>query len=194
MDDGSVGSEGGEVKGSPRVQARIQKLSADKRALSATNAALESRLSQLEAAASAYADLTDQLAAKDAALVTAQSGFDVERAILARGITDADGIEIARLMHGKLGDDGPTMADWLDAGNLPKAVSVYLPTAAPGTPTPTAPPVVSAPTTAPVAANAGATSTPTYDGKADIKAATADLDYYRANRSSFIGADGRLKS
>jgi len=176
-----------------RTDKRIKKLTATNRQSLARIKELEDALATQAAERKTYEVLAQSLEEKEAQLSHQRVEHEAERAIMARGITDEEGIQIARFMHSKLGEDAPPIGDWLSGDGLPKAVSAYLPVAAP--PDAPAPPAdAPAPVGNPVAANNGAQAQPAYSGKADLKAAATNLDYYRANRDQLLTPDGFLKS
>jgi TolA-binding protein len=73
-----------------------------------------------------------------------REALQVERAIIAAGITDAEGVEYVQHAYSKLpSDNRPALADWLGQRDaLPRAVRAYLPEApaAAATTTPAAAP------------------------------------------------------
>lgn len=104
--------------------------------------------------------------------------LQVERAAWQAGLTDAEGIEVARMFWNKLPEkDRPALGDWLsglkaDPSTAPRALAAYLGASSSPAPAPaTAPPPVSAaPATTAKAlpnANAGALPTPSASGHFD---------------------------
>lgn len=112
-----------------------------------------------KAAADAAASTAAELAAERAARAADRAAWADEKALMQRGLTDPEGIEIAKHLHGRLPEEGrPKLADWVggfsaDASKAPIALRGYLgqPTAPPAPPpkvppgsgsvTPDAPPV-----------------------------------------------------
>jgi hypothetical protein len=78
-----------------------------------------------------------------------REALQVERAIIAAGITDAEGVEYVQHAYSKLPNDNrPALADWLSQRDaLPRAVRAYLPEApaAAATTTPAAAPAAPPP-------------------------------------------------
>lgn len=95
---------------------------------------------ELEAAAkkAATADtLARQIEDQGKAHAAALAEWETERAVWRVGLTDPDGIEVARLLHGKLPEkDRPSIGDWLgslrdDPSKAPRALAAYLAPAEP---------------------------------------------------------------
>ena len=119
-------------------------------------AELESQIEGLQAAVSKASQLESQL-----------DDLRLEKSAWQAGVTDPEGVEVARLFHGKLpAKDRPSLGDWLqqlkaDPSTAPRALAAYLN------------PASSAPAPAPVngkplpAANAGALPTPAASGQFD---------------------------
>lgn len=160
---------------------RIERLS---RQLSEARAAVADRDRRLEEAGVAAKDL--DRAAKEAAKVLAErdallaerAAWTDERAIVAAGITEPEGIDLARLAYGRLAPEARPkggLAEWLGARDtLPKGVAAYLPA-------PAAPPPNGARTAAPPP-NAGARTAPAPVGTPDL--GTMSPDAYRASRDA----------
>ena len=184
------------------AEARIRKLVERAKEAEARAAEADARMSdvlkRMESAEASQAERDKLISELRAAQDQQTADHQLERAIMARGITDAEGLDIARYAYDKLGDERPPIEEWL-AGTLPRSVAAYLPA-------PAAPAVADAPSVQGIAqtqqptpgravpANAGATSTPSYEGAADYKAAASNPEYYKANRSRFIGEGGVLKT
>jgi len=121
------------------------------------------------------AELEAQLEAFKATASKAEQQLEdmkLERAAWQAGVTDPEGIEVARLFHGKLpAKDRPSLGDWLgqlkaDPSTAPRALAAYLAPAAPAAaPAPTGKPLPSA--------NAGALPTPAASGQFDASAIRA---------------------
>lgn len=117
-------------------------------------AELEAQLEGLKASASKAERLAKQL-----------EELQVERAAWQAGVTDPEGIEVARLFWGKLPEkDRPALGDWLsglkaDPSTAPKALAAYL-SAAPTAPTGNPPGAQSQPAKPLPSANTGAVPTP----------------------------------
>lgn len=121
-------------------------------------AELEAQLEGLRASASKAERLAKQL-----------EELQVERAAWQAGVTDPEGIEVARLFWGKLPEkDRPALGDWLsglkaDPSTAPKALAAYLSASSPA-PAPAAAPTGNPPgaqSAKPLPnANAGALPTP----------------------------------
>ncbi len=97
-------------------------------------AELEAQLEGLRASASKAERLAKQL-----------EELQVERAAWQAGVTDPEGIEVARLFWGKLAEkDRPTLGDWLsglkaDPSTAPRALAAYLSASSPAPAPPAAP-------------------------------------------------------
>lgn len=124
-------------------------------------AELEAQLEGLKATATKAEQLAQQL-----------EDMKLERAAWQAGVTDPEGIEVARLFHGKLpAKDRPSLGDWLgqlkaDPSTAPRALAAYLAPAAPAAaPAPTGKPLPSA--------NAGALPMPAASGQFDASAIRA---------------------
>lgn len=126
-------------------------------------AELEAQLEALKATATKAETLAAQL-----------EDMRLERAAWQAGVTDPEGIEVARLFHGKLpAKDRPSLGDWLgqlkaDPSTAPRALAAYL--APPASSPATAPAVTGKPLPA---ANAGALPTPAASGQFDAAAIRA---------------------
>jgi hypothetical protein len=89
-----------------------------------------------ERAASATT-LAAELERTRADLVAKEAAWTEERGLYAVGLTDPEGVEIARYLHGRLPAEGrPKLADWIsgvakEPATAPKALLSYLPGAAP---------------------------------------------------------------
>lgn len=131
----------------------------------------KARIAELEAQLEA---LKTQ-ATKAETLAAQLEDMRLERAAWQAGVTDPEGIEVARLFHGKLpAKDRPTLGDWLgqlkaDPSTAPRALAAYL-----------APSILPASVAAPSAtgkplpqANAGALPTPAASGVFDAAAIRA---------------------
>lgn len=96
---------------------------------------LEEQLADLEKKAATAETLAKQLEEERGRNATLSQEWETERAVWAVGLTDTEGIEIARHLHSKLPEkDRPKMADWLgnfktDPSKAPKALQPYLPQA-----------------------------------------------------------------
>ena len=125
-------------------------------------AELEAQIEGFKAAASKAETLAQQI-----------EDMKLERAAWQAGVTDPEGIEVARLFHGKLpAKDRPSLGDWLgqlkaDPSTAPRALAAYL------TP-PSSPAPAPAATGKPLPpANAGALPTPAASGQFDAAAIRA---------------------
>lgn len=174
-----------------RMAAKIKDAESAAAAAEAGRAEFEKRVAELEGIIGKHQETEGVIAAKDAEIASMRRGFDTERAIITAGITDQEGIEMAKHFHGKLGEAAPPMSEWLQGDNLPRGVAAYIPAPTAPAPAPTEP---TAPPRNPVAANAGATPAPNYDGQSKLKDAISTTELWRANRDQFVGPDGRLKS
>ena len=185
------------------AQARIKKLLEK-------NKALESRLSETEQYSEKIQQLEQQLAQITGLLEEAKTTsageianltrtYTIERALLAKGIQSEEGINIAKMVYESIPEDSrPEIAEWL-SGELPRAVSAYFPQA----PAPQAqPPAANTDEQAAVdnsltlrqPQNNGIIPKPTYDGRADLKAATRSTESWRENRHLFIDEHtGKMK-
>ena len=87
--------------------------------------ASQARITELEAQAQELATLRQQFG-------TAREDWEAERALWQVGISEPEGIEVARLFHGKLPADGrPQIGEWLatlkaDPSQAPRALAAYL--------------------------------------------------------------------
>lgn len=136
-----------------RVEDRIRSLTSERRQLREQLATLQSQFEAQAEEVKAAEAMKAQLGEWESKYATAESTWKTERELLARGISDAEGIEFVRLAYDRLPKtDRPPLGDWLsDTEKLPKAVRAYLPEA----------PAAAAPThgSAPPRANAGAVPT-----------------------------------
>lgn len=130
-------------------------------------AELEAQLEAMKGAASKADRLAKQL-----------EELQVERAAWQAGLTDSEGIEVARMFWGKLPEkDRPALGDWLsglkaDPSTAPRALAAYLGASSSPAPAPatTPAPVSTAPATTakPLPnANTGALPTPSASGHFD---------------------------
>ena len=184
-----------EISGSNRVQARIRKLTQDKRDRDARIKELEEQINTLQQGAEKYQQIEASNAELQTKMQNLQSSFETDRTIMSHGILDEEGIAAARMFYAKLGEDAPAIGEWLAGDTLPKAVSVYLKAEASevvAAPAPPEAPAVEQTPVAPVAANAGAKNQPQYEGKADIRMAATDAEFYKANRHLFVKPNGEL--
>lgn len=142
--------------------------------LEAQLSAGQAKIAELEAQAQELVKLRGQFD-------TARSDWEAERALWQVGISDAEGIEVARMFHGKLPAEGrPAIGDWLqalkaDPTQAPKALAAYLqgtssaPAPAAKVEAPTAAPArasIPAPAAAAVGGLAGTAATPVLDATA----------------------------
>jgi len=183
------------------AQARIKKLIEKNKALEAQLAESSGHASKIETLESQIQAITGQLAESQAGSATQIAQLtkvhSVERALLARGITGEEGINIAKMVYDSIPEDTrPEIGDWL-AGELPRAVSAYLPQTAPP---PSPPTEAGAPPPDPAQARAiaqpksnGTIARPVYDGRANLKAATSNPENWRQSRNEFLTEDGFLK-
>lgn len=144
---------------SSRAEDRIRALTSERRQLREQLAAMQSQLeAQAEAVKSAEA-LKAQLGEWEGKYAAAETSWRTERELLARGISDAEGLDFVRLAYDRLPKDNrPPLGEWLsDTEKLPKAVRAYLPDSTPTTATPASEPAKA--TTPPPRANAGALPT-----------------------------------
>ena len=184
-----------EISGSNRVQARIRKLTQDKRDRDARIKELEEQINTLQQGAEKYQQIEASNAELQTKMQNLQTSFETDRAIMSHGILDDEGITAARMFYAKLGEDAPAISEWLAGDSLPKAVSVYLKKPETTPVVAVAEPQVQQVETrqvAPVDSNAGRKTQPQYEGKADIRMAATDAEFYKANRHLFVKPNGEL--
>lgn len=131
--------------------ARVTALEADLAAHASTIASHAEVLAAHEATVQQHADAAAGWLAKE-------QGWVETKSIYQTGLTDADGIDVARMFHGKLPEsERPAIGEWLetlkaDPSTAPRALAPYLgKPAAPAAPEPVTPPVAAAPPAAPAA-------------------------------------------
>jgi hypothetical protein len=175
---------------------RLDEVIAARRAADDRVRDLETQLRDAQAAAARV----DALDADVTRYRAAEAGWADERAILAAGITDPEGVETARFAWGRVpAASRPKggLGEWLGARDaLPKGVQAYLPAAAPAAP-PAAPDPGAPPAAPAVVAGAGArpvvpTQTPAAGGRpytpAQITQLAADVAAGRATKEQWDAA------
>jgi hypothetical protein len=181
------------------AKARIKKLLEQ-------NQELEARLADTNGHAGKIEELSAQVEALGAQLAEAQTGaqsqmaqltknHQIERALLAKGITGDEGINFAKMVYEAIAEDErPDIGEWL-SGELPRGVSAYLPQQVepPAAAAPIAPEPVATPQTIAQPKANGAITRPVYEGRADLKAATSTTTNWKEHRSQFIDEFGRMK-
>lgn len=182
---------------------RLDKVSEQRRGLKEQLANAQQALEDLQteadsASAQNEAKLihAETLIAKVAKLEAAQSGWDTERALLAAGVTNEEGIGIARLLWDRLPEDSKpqSVSEWLQGESVPLAIKAYLPEpaaepAAEQSPEPEAEPAAQARINRNPPTNRGAVGTaPTAPIYTRGSIEGMSLDEYRAHREQ-IEAD-----
>lgn len=139
-----------------RAEDRIRALTQERRQLREQLAAMQSQLEQQAEVVKSAEQLKAQLGEWEGKYSQAEANWRAERELLARGITDAEGIDFVRLAYDRLPKtDRPELGAWLsEPDKLPKAVRAYLPEAS-ATSTTTEAAKASTTTTTPPRANAG---------------------------------------
>ena len=178
-------------EGNSRAEDRIRALTNERRQLREQLAAMQSQLEAQAESAKAADALKAQLGEWEGRYATAEAGWRTERELLARGISDAEGIEFVRLAYDRLPKEGrPELGAWLsETDKLPRGVRAYLPTEPVASATtepakPAAPP--------PPRANAGALPT---GGQAPSQwspeaIARMSLPDYRAQQAAILRGTG----
>jgi hypothetical protein len=92
-------------------------------------AAQVTELSEKAAELGKITETRDQLAKQLNELEAHKNAWETERSFLQAGLTDAEGLEFARIAYSRLPEnERPAIADWLaNRDQLPKAVQAYLP-------------------------------------------------------------------
>lgn len=100
---------------------------------------LRSETSTASAEVAAKLSHADTLQSRVAELEAERSGWATERALMAAGVTDEEGVGIARLLWDRMAeDDRPaSVGDWLKSDSVPLAIRAYLPTTTTEAPTTT---------------------------------------------------------
>jgi len=154
----------------------------------------EKRAKEAEVVSAGAAESTAQVEAwkakaeaLEADLTKANTAFSTERSIFESGITDPEGVKVARLLWDNAGEDRGELAEWLGSGQ--KALSAWQAApppadpAAPGTP-PAAP---APPGSPPPPANRGAAPFNGQPGTLDAGAiSNMSIEAYRAQRGSIL--------
>lgn len=192
---------------SARLTARIDRLTEARRQAEAEVEQLRGKVRTLEeeavtlragqAEAGGHKARVDELAAT---LDTERRGWATERAILAAGITDPEGVDVVRWAYERTnapeGGERPPLADWLGARDaLPRAVQAYLPAPAAGgvTPSPQVAPAVGAPVSRGVGPNpdrgaaVGAPTTPQFTAES---VARMTPEQWKVSRAAVLGSLG----
>lgn len=113
-----------------------------KREAQARIAELELQMQQLQERATLAESLQSKVAELESGTLKLREEYESERGIWRAGLTDPEGIEIARLLYSRLPQESrPTMSDWLsgfaaDVSTAPRALAAYFspPAPAPGLP------------------------------------------------------------
>lgn len=125
--------------------------------------ALETEIADLRKKVATVDTLTSQLDQLTRAHAAEKTGWETDRAVLALGFTDPEGLDVAKHLHGRLPEkDRPPLPDWLksfqaDPTKAPKALSPYFSAAPPSDPGvgSVKPPAQKPPAGAPPAGQAG---------------------------------------
>ena len=111
---------------------RFQAVTKGRREALARVAELEDQVRQLQGAAGTVEQLTSKLADVEGRLTAQASEWQAERALWQAGLTDPDGIEVARMFYARIEPDKrPPMGEWLqglkaDPDKAPRALAAYL--------------------------------------------------------------------
>lgn len=148
---------------------RFQQAAAGRREALSRVAELEDQVKALQSKAGTAETLAASLRDMEAKYQTVQAEWQTERALYAAGLTDPDGIEVARMFYAKIDPDKrPPLPDWIrgikaDPSTAPRALAAYLGQAEPvAAPAPAAEPSRPAPPNAnrgAVASSAAASAT-----------------------------------
>jgi hypothetical protein len=117
---------------------RLDKVSEQRRNLRDELANAQQALDDLRSETStASAEVAAKLSVAE--LEAERSGWATERALMAAGVTDEEGVGIARLLWDRMAeDDRPaSVGDWLKSDSVPLAIRAYLPTTTTEAPTTT---------------------------------------------------------
>lgn len=190
--------------------ARLREESAKKREAMARVTELESLLSESEKKAATADTLAKQLEEHKLANKATKAEWETERAVWQVGLTDPEGIDIARHLHSRLPEDKrPPMAEWLkslkdDPTKAPKALAAYLAGPEVAAPAAPAPAKAAAPasgaraaTGAAPAASGGASATaPAYSTEQvreirERATRTGDWSEYNAARPAILASLGK---
>ena len=100
---------------------------------------LRSETSTASAEVAAKLSHAETLQSRVAELEAERSGWATERALMAAGVTDEEGVGIARLLWDRMAEnDRPaSVGDWLKSDSVPLAIRAYLPTTTTEAPTTT---------------------------------------------------------
>jgi hypothetical protein len=123
---------------------RFQQATAGRREALSRVAELEDQVRALQGKAGTAETLAASLRDMEAKYQTVQTEWQTERALYAAGLTDPDGIEVARMFYAKLdAKERPALPEWIkgikaDPSTAPRALQAYLgqaePVAAPAQP------------------------------------------------------------
>ena len=182
--------------------ARFKQANEARKAAEEARTQLNGQLEAAQAQLKAFEEMAAAKAAVEQQMTQMRSDLDMERAMMHRGILDAEGVQFTKMAYGMIEGDKPAFNEWLTGDTLPRAVQAYIPQAAPSAPTTTQPQAIAPQATpaqpapapqAAVTANAGTATQPHYQGTVDYKAAAQNPEYYKQNKHLFVTEDGFLK-
>ena len=182
--------------------ARFKQANEARKAAEEARTQLNGQLEAAQAQLKAFEEMAAAKAAVEQQMTQMRSDLDMERAMMHRGILDAEGVQFTKMAYNMIEGDKPAFNDWLTGDTLPRAVQAYIPQAAPSAPVapqtqavaPQATPAQPVPAPQPaVTANAGTATQPHYQGTVDYKAAAQNPEYYKQNKHLFVTEDGFLK-
>jgi len=186
-------------------RARLAEEAAKRRAALTRVAELEAALAEAEGKAATVDTLAAQVAKLTAEATTTAADWETERAVWQVGLTDSEGIDIARHLHSRLpADNRPKMAEWLgglkaDPTKAPKALAPYLaPAPAADPPAPEAGKATTTRATgaAPAATGGAAAAAAKYTpeqirGVRERATQTGDWTEWNAAKAAMLGSVGR---
>ncbi len=126
-----------DTSGKSGLEKRLARVAAQRRDLRKQLDEAHSKIEELEDAAAAFAKQAKQFESVQAeldGLKSERDGWSTEKALVAAGLTDPEGIDLAKLAYGRIKpEDRPKggISEWLKGDGVPKGVKSYLPAADP---------------------------------------------------------------
>ena len=127
--------EGEESSGSARMDRRIATVTARRREAEAALTAAEERIHALEGEITTWktqAKSWESVQAERDGLVAEREGWATEKALVGAGLTDLEGIDMARMSYARVRpEDRPKggIGEWIKSDAVPRGVRSYLPSA-----------------------------------------------------------------